>query len=182
MMADPKPTSDARVVRVFADPELGREAFTYELSTGDEGSIHLDSVLEYNEDPAYLADIYLYRLTVEARKRLEESGIPVREVTRALGTSASQLYRLLDTTNTAKSVRQLLSLLSFLGYDVEFSFKKRIGGPNQSRSRVPGTDAARRSSTARKGVQSRASAKKLSAKAVPAKQSIHRTRQPVKSA
>jgi len=166
--ARPEPTGDARVVRVFPDPELGGEAFTYELSTGEEGSIHFDSVLDYNEDPAYLADMYLYRLTVEARNRLEQSGLPVREVARALGTSASQLYRLLDTTNSTKSVRQLLSLLSFLGYEVEFSVKKRSSGRNAATSHARATATARRGSKAHASARSKPAAKKASGKATTA--------------
>jgi hypothetical protein len=33
------------------DPELGREAFTFRLASGAEGSVPIDAVLEYNEDP-----------------------------------------------------------------------------------------------------------------------------------
>lgn len=33
---------------MFVDPELGREAITYRLESGREGSVHIDAVLEYN--------------------------------------------------------------------------------------------------------------------------------------
>lgn len=46
-----RPSAGNRVVRVYPDPELGREALTYELESGEEGSVHLDSVREYQEDP-----------------------------------------------------------------------------------------------------------------------------------
>jgi hypothetical protein len=53
-------------------------------------------VLEYNQDPTYLRDLLLYRLTLEAQKRVAESPLSKREIVRSLGTSAAQLYRLLD--------------------------------------------------------------------------------------
>lgn len=123
--ADPAPTPSDRVAEVFVDAELGREAITYRLDSGVEGSIHIDSVLEYNEDPSYMADLTLYRLTQEARSRLDGSGLSVREVARSLGTSPAQLYRLLDPTNSTKSLRQLLSLLYVLGCDVDVEVKTR---------------------------------------------------------
>jgi hypothetical protein len=123
--ADPVPSASDRVEEVLVDPELGREAFTYRLASGAEGSVHVDSVLEYKEDPAYMADLTLYRLTQQARERFEASDLSAREVARALGTSPTQLYRLLDPTNYTKSVRQLLSLLYVLGCDVAFEVTDR---------------------------------------------------------
>lgn len=123
--ADPAPGADDRLVEVFVDPELDREAFTYRLESGTEGSVHVDSVLEFNEDPSHMADLVLYRLTQEARTRFESSGLSVREVARSLGTSPTQLYRLLDPTNYAKSLRQLMSLLHLLGCDVDVAVTPR---------------------------------------------------------
>lgn len=125
--ADPAPSADDRVAEAFVDPELGREAFTYRLASGAEGSVHIDAVLEYNEDPSYMADLALYRLTQEARARLENSGLSTREVARSLGTSPTQIYRLLDPTNYAKSLRQLMTLLYLLGCDVDVEVKERRG-------------------------------------------------------
>ena len=114
-----KPDTHNRIAEAKADPELGNEAFTYKLENGDEDSIHVDQVLEYNKDPNYLRDMLLYKLTIEAQKRLKTSSLSHREVLRRLGTSASQLYRLLDQTNYKKSVDQMLSLLSVLSCDVD---------------------------------------------------------------
>ncbi len=123
--ADPAPSVDDRVAEVFVDPELGREAFTFQLTSGAEGSVHIDAVLEYNKDPSYVADLALYQLTQEARTRFESSGLSAREVARSLGTSPTQLYRLLDPTNYAKSLRQLMALLYLLGCDVNVEVKER---------------------------------------------------------
>lgn len=123
--SEPRPTSEDPVQRVFVDPEIGREGFTYVLASGQEGTVHADDVLEYNNDPSYLRDILLYRLTIEAQKRLEKSGLSRREIIRRLGTSPAQLYRLLDQTNYQKSIDQVLSLLRVLDCDVDFVVRAR---------------------------------------------------------
>ncbi len=123
--AEPAPSRRDRLARVFVDPQLGREAFTYELESGAQGSVHVDSVLDYNADPDYLAELLLYKLTLVANERLEESGLSMREIARLLGTSPTQLYRLTDPTNTTKSVRQMLALLHVLGCEVDFTVRRR---------------------------------------------------------
>ncbi len=123
--AEPSPSRENRVREVFIDAELGNEAFTYVLESGAEGTVHLHQVLEYNEDPMYLRDQLLYRLTIEAQKRLAASDLSKREIIRRLGTSASQFYRILDQTNYTKSVGQLLALLHILGCDIDVVVKRR---------------------------------------------------------
>jgi hypothetical protein len=121
----PTPAPENRIVEVYVDPELGREGFTYRLESGAEGSVHIDAVLEYNEDPSYMAELTLYRLTLEVKDRFESSGLSAREVARMLNSSPSQLYRLLDPTNHAKSLKQLVSLLFLLGAEVELEVRNR---------------------------------------------------------
>ncbi|HEX4822939.1 MAG TPA: hypothetical protein VFV19_01365 [Candidatus Polarisedimenticolaceae bacterium] len=121
--ARPAPTANDPVRRVFVDDELGREGFTYFLASGAEGTVHGDQVLEYNRDPGYLRDALLYKLTIEAQKRVTLSRLSRREIIRRLGTSASQFYRLLDQTNYKKSIDQLLSLLQILDCRVDFVVK-----------------------------------------------------------
>ena len=123
--ANPRPTPDDPVKRVFVDKELGREGFTYELESGLTGTVHVEQVLEYNQDPNHLRDLLLYRLTLEAQKRIDQSPLSKREIVRRLGTSAAQLYRLLDQTNYRKSVDQLISLLQVLECDVDFVVREK---------------------------------------------------------
>jgi len=123
--AVPPPAVDDPVRRVAVDQELAREGFTYVLESGREGTIHVEHVLEYNEDPSYLRDLLLYRLTIEAQKRIEATPLSRREIVRRLGTSATQLYRLLDQTNYSKSVDQLLALLQVLDCDVDFVVRSK---------------------------------------------------------
>jgi len=122
---DPSPTPENIVREVFVDRELGNEGFTYRLASGVEGSVHVDQVLEYNEDPGYLGEQLIYRLTLEAERRVESSGLSRRELARRLNTSVPQLYRLLSPTNTRKSMAQLISLLQVLGCDVDVVVKDR---------------------------------------------------------
>lgn len=122
---DERPTSKNRIAQVFIDQELGNEAFTYCLQNGEEGTVHIDHVLEYNRDPKFMADLLLYKLTLEARKRLKSSGLSNREIIRRLGTSASQYYRLLDQTYYGKSIHQMLSLLGLLNCQVDVVLKDK---------------------------------------------------------
>lgn len=115
---DPRPSADDPIVKIWVDKELASEAVTYALASGREGSVHIEQVLEYNKDPDYLRDQLLYRLTLEAQKRVAASSLSRREIIRRLGTSAAQFYRLLDQTNYSKSVDRLISLLQILDCDV----------------------------------------------------------------
>jgi hypothetical protein len=117
--AKPVPTMQDPITDLFVDQEAGKEAFTYILHSRRTGTVHVEQVLEYNQDPKYLRDLLLYRLTIEAQKRIAESPLSKREIVRRLGTSAAQLYRLLDQTNYRKSVDQVLALLQVLNCDVD---------------------------------------------------------------
>lgn len=123
--ARPTPTADNPVARAYVDKELGGEGFTYELQSGKTGTIHVEQILEYNRDPNYLRDLMLYKLTVEAQRRIAKSPLSKREIIRRLGTSATQLYRLLDQTNYQKSVDQLVSLLQLLECEVDLVIRKK---------------------------------------------------------
>ena len=122
---DPVPGPDDRIEEVYVDKELGNEAFTYVLESGREGTVHMDHILEYNEDPNYLAKLLTYKLTLEAQYGIEGSGLSRRQIAKRLQTSVPQLYRLLDPANENKSMSQLVALLHILDRDVELVVKKR---------------------------------------------------------
>jgi len=88
-------------------------------------TVHIEQVLEYNQDPDYLRDALLYKLTIEAQKRLAVTPLSKNEIVRRLGTSPSQLARLLDQTNYRKSVDKLLALLHVLGCDVDLRVREK---------------------------------------------------------
>jgi hypothetical protein len=121
----PRPSSKDRLVKAYVDEELGNEAVTYALASGAEGSVHIDHALEYNQEPKYLAELLAHKLTVEAAKRVASSGLSRRELARRLQTSVPQLYRLLDPTNTRKSLSQLVGLLQVLDCVVDLVVKPR---------------------------------------------------------
>lgn len=121
------PSRENPILRVAVDEELGGEGFTYELRSGEEGTIHIEQVLDYNRDPRYMRDLLLYRLTLVARERTRRSRLSTRELIRRLGTSPAQFYRLLDPTNYAKSIDKLLALLSVLDCEVDLVVKKSQG-------------------------------------------------------
>ncbi len=117
--AQPSPTPADPVVELSIDRELGSEAVTYRLDSGREGTVHIEQVLEYDQDPGYLRDLLLYRVTLEAQARLEASELSRREIIRRLGTSPAQFYRLLDPTNRRKSLDKMLALLAVLDCEVD---------------------------------------------------------------
>ena len=121
----PRPSGSDPVIEVFVDKELASEAFTYKLKHGGEGSVHAEQVLDFNKDPSYLRDLLLYQLTLAAQRRVAETSLSKREIVRRMGTSPAQLYRLLDQTNYAKTVDQLLRLLSVLDCDVDLVLRAK---------------------------------------------------------
>ena len=120
-----RPSSENRVKRVRVDKELDNEGFTYELQSGDEGTVHVDRVLEYNRDPRYLRDLLLYKMTLAARKRVDLTSLSKRELIRRLGTSPAQFYRLLDQTNYHKSLDKLMALLHILDCEVDLVVREK---------------------------------------------------------
>ena len=123
-MLDTQPTDDDKIVNAYVDPELGNEAITYKLASGTEDTIHIDRVLEYNRDPSYMRDLLLYKLTIEAKKLVQSSPVGIRELSRRLGTSPTQIYRLLDEENTRKSLDRVFELLSVLQCRIDIHSSK----------------------------------------------------------
>jgi hypothetical protein len=60
------------------------------------------------------------------------SPLSKREIIRRLGTSAAQLYRLMDQTNYRKSIDQLLRLLHILDCDVELVVRQKRGSEKEA--------------------------------------------------
>jgi predicted XRE-type DNA-binding protein len=121
------PTVANRVAEVYSDPELGYEGFTYVLTDGTEESVPVDAVLDYNRDPGYVRDMLAYQLTLEARRRMETTQLSRREIIRRLGTSPSQLYRLLDPAYQGKTIDRLVELLAVLGCGVRLEVGPTLG-------------------------------------------------------
>ena len=73
-----------------------------------------------------MRELLLYQLSVQAQDAMAASKLRKSEVVRRLGTSAAQLQRLLDQTNTQKSVDSMLALLQVLDREVEVSVRPRV--------------------------------------------------------
>ena len=114
-----KPTSKNLIEEIFVDKELASTCVTYRLRNGKEDSVPLDAFLDFNRDPEYLRRMELYKMTIEAEKLVKKSKMSKRAICRLMGTSLSQLSRLLDTRNYSKSMDQMHKLLTILGAEVE---------------------------------------------------------------
>lgn len=109
-----KPSLKNSITEVFPDSEVGNKGFCYQLESGEEDTILMDQVLEYWNDPDYVRNWTLYKLTLEAQKLIAKKKIAKREISRRLSTSPAQLYRLLDQRNTKKTIDQMVRLLAAL--------------------------------------------------------------------
>ena len=122
--ADPAPAPGDPVTQVRVDDEpLGRRLSLPWIP--GETTVHIEQVLEYNKDPAYLRDLLLYKLTLAAQRGVIATALSKREIIRRLGTSPAQL-RLLDQTNYRKSVDQVLHLLHVLDCDVDVIVRDQV--------------------------------------------------------
>jgi len=120
---DPLPTKTNPLDSVWIDEDFGEEAFSYKLEDTSSGTVHIDHILEYNRDPNYMTELLLYKLTIEAKKYVDNIPLSKREIIRRLGTSPSQYYRLMDQTNVTKSINKMLNLLQVLGCEIDVVFR-----------------------------------------------------------
>lgn len=120
----PAPGPGTVVKSVASDPEVGHEGFSYRLDSRKEGTVLMDQVLEYSKDPDYLRKMLLFKLTMKAKKRIEELGIKKREVIRRMRTTPTQFYRLLDQKNTGKTIDQMVKLLAALDCPIDLVFEE----------------------------------------------------------
>lgn len=102
----------------YVDKELGQRCVTFMLKDGQEDSVPIEAFWEYNRDPDYMRDIELYKLTTKAILLVKASNLSKRFICRQMGTSLSQLSRLLDPKNQ-KTIDQMLRLITVLGADFE---------------------------------------------------------------
>lgn len=63
-------------------------------------------------------------MTKLVNRLVREAKVPKRELARRLGTSMSQLPRLLDATNYKKELSRLIEIAAMLNYEFKWSFKR----------------------------------------------------------
>ncbi len=114
-----KPSQGNSIVEAYVDKELAQRCITYILKDGQEDSLPIEAFWEYNRDPDYMREIELYKLTIKAIDLVASSNLSKRFICRQMGTSLSQLSRLLDVKNHKKTIDQMLRLITILGADFE---------------------------------------------------------------
>lgn len=113
-----RPSAVDPITEIYPDTETGHEAFTYLLRSGKEDTIHVDQVLAYNEDPEYVREELLFRLSMTAQESIRKQRISKRFLARRLNTSPAHIHRLLDQTYYGKTIDQMIRLLAVLGQTV----------------------------------------------------------------
>lgn len=113
-----------QVVESGPDPEVGFHSFYFKLGNGHIDYVVNDQPLYIVQHPDYVKQMTLFEMTKQLNKFIKESKTPKRALARRLGTSMSQLSRLLDTTNYKKDLSRLIEIATMLNYEFKWSFKK----------------------------------------------------------
>lgn len=106
------------------DREAGDHSFYFVLESGKRDYVPYDQPLHIAQNPEYVKQQTLYEMTKMINEFIREEKIPKRELARRLGTSMSQLLRLLDTTNTKKELARLIEIAALLNYEFKWEFRK----------------------------------------------------------
>lgn len=117
---DPRPTARNPIVGADWDPDIGHNGVAYRLRNGRVGMVVWDQALDANSDPEYVATMQVHRARASAvmllRKHTE--GMSVRQIAKRLGTSTSQVQRMLAGEPKA-SLDAIIRALGLLGVEVE---------------------------------------------------------------
>lgn len=112
------------IVEAAPDKEAGRHSFYFDPENGQREFVPYDQPLHVVQHPTYVREQTLYEVTKQLNTLIKKSKISKREFARRLGTSLSQLSRLLDTTNYNKELSRLIELAAMLDYEFVWEFKK----------------------------------------------------------
>ena len=113
-----------KVIEAGPDKEVGGHSFYFTLGNGKKDYVPYDQPLHIAQNPEYVRQQTLYEMTELLNRLIKESKVPKRELARRLGTSLSQLTRLLDTTNYKKELSRLIELAAMLNYEFKWEFKR----------------------------------------------------------
>lgn len=113
-----------KVLEAAPDEASGRHSFYFLLDNGEKDFVPFDQPLHIAQNPEYVRQRTLYEMTKQLNEFIEKAKIPKRELCRRLGTSLSQLSRLLDTTNYKKELSRLIELAAILNYEFKWQFKR----------------------------------------------------------
>lgn len=113
-----------KVIEAAPDPEVGDHSFYFVLESGKKDYVPYDQPLHISQNPEYLKQQTLYEMTKAINEFIRKEKVPKRELARRLGTSMSQLSRILDTTNYKKELSRLIEIAAMLNYEFKWEFKK----------------------------------------------------------
>jgi hypothetical protein len=112
-----------RFASIRIEKDLGGQGASYVLEDGIHGDFPADLVLCYS-DPTY-SWAPINQLKRALKNRLADSNISFRVLADALNTSPSQVVRLLEENRASKQLLQICQLAQIVGYDIEFTLKKK---------------------------------------------------------
>lgn len=112
------------IIEAAPDKESGRHSFYFDLEKGERDFVPFDQPLHIMQNPEYVKEQTLFEVTKQLNEFIKKSKVSKRELARRLGTSLSQLSRLLDTTNYKKELSRLIELAAILDYEFVWEFKK----------------------------------------------------------
>lgn len=113
-----------KVIEAAPDHETDRHSFYFILDNGKNDFVPFDQPLHIAQHPEYVRQHTLYEVTKQLNEFINRSRASKRELARRLGTSVSQLARLLDTTNYKKELSRLIELAALLNYEFTWGFKR----------------------------------------------------------
>lgn len=113
-----------KVTEAAPDRETGQHSFYFVLDTGEKDFVPFDQPLYIVQHPEYVKQHTLYEVTKQLNEFIEKGKVSKRELARRLGTSVSQLLRLLDTANYKKELSRLIELAAMLNYEFKWEFKR----------------------------------------------------------
>lgn len=113
-----------KVIEAAPDVEVGQHSFYFILENGKKEFVPFDQPLHIVQNPEYVKQNTLYEVTKQINEFVERGKVSKRELARRLGTSLSQLSRLLDTTNYKKELSRLIELAAMLNYEFKWEFKR----------------------------------------------------------
>lgn len=112
------------VIEAAPDIESGQHSFYFILNNGKKNYVPFDQPLHIMQHPEYVKQQTLFEVTKQLNKLIDRCGISKRELARRLGTSLSQLARLLDVTNYKKELSRLIELAALLNFEFKWEFRK----------------------------------------------------------
>jgi hypothetical protein len=112
-----------KVIAAAPDNETGRHSFYFTLENGTKEFVPFDQPLHIVQHPEYVKEQTLYEVTKQLHAFVKKSNVSKRELARRLGTSLSQLARLLDAANYKKELARLIELAALLNYEFKWQFK-----------------------------------------------------------